>query len=147
MSKQQIGQIDRIGQIPRGLFRLEDYRNMGGARWEAIKQGIRLEQARQRAPQDCDNIGCPRRGTMRCGRCGESRYCSAGCQRQDWRMRHRAECQMCAYGKHRCENCTRVTDGDFCMPCTEPACNLAGDNTADHCICAHPRLIREPASR
>ncbi|XP_052184006.1 F-box protein At5g50450-like [Diospyros lotus] len=45
----------------------------------------------------CSHSGCGRPETRRsefrrCSACGTANYCSRGCQAQDWKLRHKAEC-------------------------------------------------------
>ena len=52
--------------------------------------------------RECSAMGCPRRQGgdttfSRCGRCRISLYCSAECQRRDWKHQHREQCpRFCA---------------------------------------------------
>ena len=40
----------------------------------------------------CDNAGCHKQGTLKCGGCRIAMYCSPECQKVDWKVRHKAAC-------------------------------------------------------
>ena len=50
-----------------------------------------VDVARQRLV--CRSVECGKRApTKACARCQRACYCSADCQRADWKLRHRREC-------------------------------------------------------
>ncbi|KAG2108641.1 uncharacterized protein F5147DRAFT_165103 [Suillus discolor] len=73
--------------------------------WILVQQAARqiLNVCRKTSPlpfyeQKCANLQCPydnnRRPHYRCCGCFVARYCSRGCQRTDWKSRHRTACPV-----------------------------------------------------
>ena len=67
-----------------------------------------LDAGCPRGPSRCD--ACGRDATMRCGRCQKVSYCSAACQKRDWKERHRVHCparRKAAEARGECEFCRK----------------------------------------
>jgi hypothetical protein len=43
-------------------------------------------------PETCSGCGTPGSGFKKCGRCKTACYCSAECQKKDWKAGHKLEC-------------------------------------------------------
>lgn len=67
------------------------FRNLVGNEAESL---LRADPSVNKRCNMCNN-----KGTMVCGKCGEARYCSSGCQKGDWPS-HKIFCNALAHFKH-----------------------------------------------
>ncbi|KAG1732722.1 hypothetical protein EDB19DRAFT_1250642 [Suillus lakei] len=97
-----------MGRIADGMARLGPYTRKDDEvqrSWTMVHQAARqiLNICRKTSPlpfyeQKCANVECPydndKRPHYRCRGCFVARYCSRGCQRTDWKSRHRTACPV-----------------------------------------------------
>jgi hypothetical protein len=50
-------------------------------------------------PETCSGCGTPGSGFKKCGRCKTACYCSAECQKKDWKAGHKLQCSTDVYSR------------------------------------------------
>jgi hypothetical protein len=57
-----------------------------------MNQGATITQPSVTGEYRCFNMGCSKKGMLKCSVCNIARYCSKECQKADWKPRHKATC-------------------------------------------------------
>jgi MYND finger len=96
---------------------------------------------------------------MNCMRCKSAAYCSADCQRQDWKD-HKPTCQRKEFAGAPCDCCGSTEDvdtGDMCLKCGFLYCKVCDrqlDLSDGHIVVSAPcprcqqlRAVRRPSDR